>query len=76
MVQFRVTAEADAARCREAMRTREPVSVTGAFEGQLVVFTGVVLAVEDDAFLGSVAWLVTMNCSEMTPVVTKRHRSG
>jgi hypothetical protein len=72
MVRFYVTATADAGRCREAARSREVITITGALEGQLMVFTGTVRRVEDDHYLGLIAWLVTMDCADMRPVLVRR----
>jgi hypothetical protein len=74
MVQFYVTAEADACRCREAVRSGEVIRMTGAIEGQLMVFTGRVRRVEDDHHLELIAWLITMDCTEIQPIVVDRLR--
>jgi hypothetical protein len=76
MVQFYVTADTDARRCRDAMQNQEIVTVTGALEGQLMVFTGKVRSVQDDHCLGLVAWLVSMDCIEIKPIVSDWRRSG
>ena len=60
-MQFYVATEADVKRCREAQSSRLPITITGtAHDGQTKVFTGTVVAVEDDPKRGSRRYRVTI----------------
>jgi hypothetical protein len=53
-MQFYVATELDLKRCREAQISRLPITITGrTHEGRVQVFTGTVVAVEDDPRRGA-----------------------